>query len=120
MSTLVTMTPSRRAGHHSRISHALLVRSRTREQIDAAVEASNGSDEILRLRALGLEISCARAPCINRNGKEAQRGIYSFTTFERRKRNTWLSKRRAGSIDAALAGLIFAAVVFAILLTGVI
>ena len=112
--------PTDLSNRHCRIAHALLVRSRTREQIDAAAGASNGPDEVLRLRALGLEIPCVRVPCIDRDGKEVQRGIYSFTATDRRKINAWLSKRQTGAIDAALAGLITFAMLCAGLLMGVI
>ena len=112
--------PTDLSNRHRRIAHALLVRSRTREQIDAAAGASNGPDEVFRLRALGLEIPCVRVPCIDRDGKEVQRGVYSFTAADRRKVNTWLSKRQAGAIDAALAGLIAFASLCALLLAGVI
>lgn len=112
--------PTDLSNRHRRIAHALLVRSRTREQIDAAAGASNGPDEVLRLRALGLEIPCVRVPCIDRDGKEVQRGVYSFTAADRRKVNTWLSKRQSGAIDAALAGLIAFGAVCAVLLMVVI
>ena len=112
--------PTDLSNRHRRIAGALLTRSRTREQIDAAAGASNGPDEVFRLRALGLEIPCVRVPCIDRDGKEVQRGVYSFTAADRRKVNTWLSKRQAGAIDAALAGLIAFASLCALLLAGVI
>ena len=110
--------PADLSNRHRRIAGALLVRSRTREQIDAAAGASNGPDEVLRLRAYGLEIPCVRVPCIDRDGKEVQRGVYSFTAADRRKVNAWLAKRQAGVIDAALAGWIaFSAVCAALLLS---
>ena len=112
--------PTDLSNRHRRIAGALLTRSRTREQIDAAAGASNGPDEVFRLRALGLEIPCVRVPCIDRDGKDVQRGVYSFTAADRRKVNTWLSKRQAGAIDAALAGLIAFASLCALLLAGVI
>lgn len=112
--------PTDLSNRHRRIAGALLTRSRTREQIDAAAGASNGPDEVLRLRALGLEIPCVRVPCIDRDGKEVQRGVYSFTAADRRKVNTWLSKRQAGAIDAALAALIAFGTVCAVLVLGVI
>lgn len=111
--------PTDLSNRHRRIAGALLTRSRTREQIDAAAGASNGPDEVLRLRALGLEIPCVRVPCIDRDGKEVQRGVYSFTAADRRKVNAWLSKRQVGAIDAALAGLVAFGAVCAVLVLGV-
>ena len=107
------------SNRHRRIAHALLVRSRTREQIDAAAGASNGPDEVVRFRALGLEIPCVRVPCFDRDGKEVRRGVYSFTATDRRKVNAWLLKRQTGTIDAALAGLIAFGAVCVVLLMGV-
>ena len=112
--------PTDLSNRHRRSAGALLTRSRTREQIDAAAGASNGPDEVLRLRALGLEIPCVRVPCIDRDGKEVQRGVYSFTAADRRKVNAWLSKRQAGAIDAVLTGLVAFGTVCAVLVLGVI
>ena len=106
---------------HRRIVHALLTRSRTREQIDRIAGASNGPDEILRLRAkLGVEIPCVRIPAFDRDGHDVQVGVYSLTLPDRRKISVKLSKRQAGGIDAALAGLIAFGAVCAVLVLGVI
>lgn len=103
---------------HRRIVHALQTRSRTREQIDRIAGASNGPDEILRLRArLGIEIPCVRIPAFDRDGHDVQIGVYSLTTSDRRKISARLSKRQAGAFDMALAGLVaFAGVCFVLLM----
>ena len=111
-------TPADLSSRHRRIVHALLVRSRTREQIDAVAGASNGPDEVARLRALGLEVPCVRVPCIDRDGHEVKRGVYSLTAADRRKIRTWLSKRQAGTIDATVAGLLALGAVCVMLLMG--
>lgn len=72
--------------------------------------------EVVRFRAIGLEIPCVRAPRFDRYGIEVRRGIYSFTVADRRKIHTWVSKRQAGAIDAALADLIAFGAVCAVLL----
>ena len=106
---------------HRRIVHALDVRSRTREQIDRIAGASNGPDEVMRLRAkLGVEIPCVRIPAFDRDGHDVQVGVYSLTAADRRKINAWLSKHQTGTIDAALAGLIAFCAVCALLVLGVI
>ena len=106
---------------HRRIVHALLTRSRTREQIDRIAGASNGPDEVMRLRAkLDVEAPCVRIPAFDRDGHDVQVGVYSFTAADRRKVNAWLSKRQAGAIDAALAGLVALGAVCVVLLAGVI
>lgn len=101
----------------ARIVHALLARPRPRDQIDIVAGASNGPDEILRLRSMGLDIPCARVPCFDRDGKEVQRGIYCLTAADRQRIRAWLS-RQTGSIDAALAGLLAFGVACAVLLMG--
>lgn len=98
---------------------ALLTRSRTREQIDAISRASNGPDEVLRLRALGLEVPCVRVPCFDRDGHEVQRGVYSLTAADRRQINRWLTKRQTGAIDATLGGWLVLGAVCVVLLMGV-
>jgi hypothetical protein len=68
-----------------RVIDALLVRSRTREDIDAIAGASNGPDLILKLRGRGLEIPCQKVVVYDRDGAETKRGVYSFTEADRRK-----------------------------------
>ena len=106
---------------HRRIVHALLTRSRTREEIDRIAGASNGPDEILRLRAkLDIEIPSVRIPAFDRDGHDVQIGVYSLTTSDRRKIRAKLWNRQAGAIDAALAGLIAFGAACVVLLLGVI
>lgn len=80
---------------------------------------ANGPDEVLRLRALGLEVPCVRVPCFDRDGHEVQRGVYSLTAADRRKINVWLTKRQTGAIDATLGGWLVLGAVCVVLLMGV-
>lgn len=117
----VRFNPTDLSPRHLRIVHALQTRSRTREQIDRIAGASNGPDEVMRLREkLGIEIPCVRIPAFDRDGHGVQIGVYSLTTSDRRKISAGLSKRQAGAIDAALAGLIAFGAVCAVLVLGVI
>ena len=113
--------PTDLSPRHRRIVHALQTRSRTREQIDRIAGASNGPDEILRLREkLGIEIPCVRIPAFDRDGHDVQIGVYSLTTSDRRKISARLSSRQAGAIDQWLAGLVTLAGVCVVLLVGLI
>ncbi|MFZ4538623.1 hypothetical protein [Propionivibrio sp.] len=92
---------------HVRILVALNVRSQKREQIDRIAGASNGPDEILRLRKkLDIEIPCVRIPAFDRDGKDIKQGVYSLTAADGRKiskfwagRKAWLESRQKGSVS---------------------
>lgn len=91
---------------HLRVIHALLVRSRTRENVDAIAGASNGPELIAELRRRGLAAPCDRIPAIDRDGREVLRGVYHLTAADRRKVHDWLRRRQAGGIHPHLIGLL--------------
>ncbi|WP_338413820.1 hypothetical protein [uncultured Sphaerotilus sp.] len=69
-----------------RILLALLVRDRTREEIDRAAGASNGPDEVLRIRQrFGLAIPCTRKGSKDRDGQKVEIGVYRLTEDDRPK-----------------------------------
>lgn len=78
-----------------RILHALMTRSRTREDVDRIAGASNGPAAIAALRALGLagHLLCEKTPVIDRDGLEVQRGVYFLTAKGRRMVGAWLTRR---------------------------
>lgn len=80
-------TPRKRAcltPRHRRILLALLVRDRTREEIDRIAGASNGPDEVLRVREqFGLSIPCQRKGASDRDGHPVQVGVYRLTDADR-------------------------------------
>jgi hypothetical protein len=78
---------------HLRVIMALLVRPRPREEIDRIAGASNGPDLMSDLRNLGLDAPCIKTPCIDRDGFEVKRGIYSFTDQDKRLVRAWLKRR---------------------------
>jgi hypothetical protein len=83
-----------------RILAGLLVRSRTREEIDRIAGASNGPAAIAEIRALGLPkpdyLPCERTPTFDRDGKEVKRGIYCLTEKGRRRVIAWMNRREKG------------------------
>jgi hypothetical protein len=69
---------------HRRILLALLVGDRTREEIDRTAGASNGPDEVKRLReSFGLAIPCQRKGSKDRDGHPVQVGVYRLTETDR-------------------------------------
>lgn len=84
-----------------RILAALLVRPRSREDVDRIAGASNGPDAISALRALGLPkpdcLACERTPCYDRDGQEVMRGIYWLTPEGRSRArvDAWMRRRDA-------------------------
>ncbi|WP_322059185.1 hypothetical protein [Paraburkholderia sp. J63] len=81
---------------HLRVLQALMRRSMPREEVDRVAGASNGPDLIFDLRGKGLEIPCAKVPCIDRDGIEVERGIYALSALDRRQIARWLAKRSKG------------------------
>jgi len=57
----------------------------TREEVDIIAGASNGPDEILQLRELGLELPCYRLKVFDRDGEQVCRGLYGTTPRDRRE-----------------------------------
>ena len=103
---------------HFRAIDALNTRPMPREHLDRRVGCSNSPELVAELRRRGLEVPCERVSDTDRDGLPIKRGVYYFTEQDRRKVSRWLSKRQAGAIDAALAGLLAFAVVCAVLALG--
>ena len=80
---------------HLRVIVALTHRIRSREEIDRIAGASNGPEVIAELRRRGLDIPCKRAPCIDRDGFEVKRGIYSLTPEDLARIRAWRRRRDA-------------------------
>ncbi|MEN9366219.1 MAG: hypothetical protein RL489_577 [Pseudomonadota bacterium] len=78
-----------------RVLVSLMQRPRTREAIDRVAGASNGPDIIRRLRDRGLSIPCDLVPCIDRDGREVKRGIYSMTPDDLARIRAWRRRRDA-------------------------
>lgn len=78
-----------------RVINGLLRRPMPREHVDREAGASNGPALIADMRDLGLTIPCDRAPVIDRDGREVQRGIYRLTESDRRCIQRWLRRRAA-------------------------
>ena len=78
---------------HLRALAALLRRPMPREHLDREAGCSNGPDLIAELRHRGLSLPCDRAPIIDRDGRDVQRGIYRLTSTDRRKLHRWLAIR---------------------------
>ena len=77
---------------HRRILAALLESRCTREEVDTLAGASNGPDEVLRLRrTYGLTVPCERIDCRDRDNRSVQVGIYSLTERDRREARRLLS-----------------------------
>lgn len=82
-----TLTP-----RHRRILLALLVGPRLREEIDGIAGASNGPDEILKLRqCFALSIPCTRKGRKDMDGRPVQVGIYRLTEPDRAQAKRLLS-----------------------------
>jgi hypothetical protein len=81
---------------HLRAIHALLRRPMPREQLDREAGASNGPALVAELRGRGLDLPCARVPCLDRDGREVRRGIYHLTRRDRICIARWQSKRKQG------------------------
>ena len=81
---------------HLRAIHALLRRPMPREQLDREAGASNGPSLVSELRDRGLELPCARVPCVDRDGEEVRRGVYALTNADRTRIARWLARRSRG------------------------
>lgn len=69
---------------HRRALHALLAGPVTREQIDAIVGASNGPDEVLKLRRKYLMvIPCERQRGFDRDQHRVEFGVYRLAATDR-------------------------------------
>lgn len=77
-----------------RAIHSLLVRPMPREHLDRAVGCSNGPDLVSRLRDKGLELPCDMVPDTDRDGNHIKRGVYFFTSNDRRHIRAWQARRK--------------------------
>jgi hypothetical protein len=75
---------------HLRVIRALMLRPRTREEIDRIAGASNGPELIAELGRRGLHTKCERTRGIDRDGRPTKFGIYQFDEEARRAVNAWL------------------------------
>lgn len=80
---------------HLRAIHALLTRPQRREHLDGAAGCSNGPELVAEFRRRGLDVPCDRVPDFDRDGLPIRRGVYYFTTSDRRKIHAWLRLRDA-------------------------
>jgi len=78
---------------HLRALHALLLRPRTREEIDEIAGCSNGPALIAVLRRLGLKIPCTPFEMEDRDGRTCHPGVYHLSAFDRRKLVRWMALR---------------------------
>jgi len=78
---------------HLRAIHALMQRPRFKNDLQAITGASNTPELVAELRRRGLEIPCEKVPVLDRDGLVTRPGIYSLNAQDRRKINSWLSKR---------------------------
>ena len=80
---------------HLRAIHALMQRSRFKNDLQNITGASNTPELVAELRRRGLETPCEKVPVLDRDGLVTHPGIYSFNAPDRRKINSWMSKRGA-------------------------
>lgn len=80
---------------HLRAIHALMQRARFKNDLQTITGASNTPELVAELRRRGLETPCEKVPVLDRDGVVTRPGIYSFNAPDRRKVNSWLSKRGA-------------------------
>jgi hypothetical protein len=82
---------------HLRVIHALLTRSRRREEIDRIGGCSNGPELIAELRRRGLEIPCDRVPVVDRDGFVVRVGVYEFPPADASAVRVWMRKSAKGA-----------------------
>lgn len=80
---------------HLRVIHSLMIRPRSREEIDSIAGASNGPELMAELRRRGLSQKARMVPGIDRDGYPIKFGIYELDDEDRRAVNAWLRKRGA-------------------------
>ena len=78
---------------HLRAIALLLQRPAKREELDNRAGCSNSPELVAELRRRGLDAPCERVPDRDRDGKQIRRGVYFFTSGDRRKLNSWMSAR---------------------------
>lgn len=76
--------PAHLTPRHRRLLLALLDGPQNREEVDAIVGASNGPDEVMRVRRrFGLVIPCERQQGFDRDQHRVDFGVYSLTSSDR-------------------------------------
>lgn len=79
---------------HLRVISALLVRARTRKEIDSIAGCSNAPELMAELSRRGLDVvPCRRVPGYDRDGLPIRYGVYALSDDDRRKLRAWLRKR---------------------------
>ncbi|MBU2754456.1 hypothetical protein HFU84_12225 [Acidithiobacillus sp. CV18-2] len=89
---------------HIRILHALMQRHRSREEIDEIAGASNGPEDIRKLREQGLEIPCYRLGVFNWDNQWAFRGLYALTHRDRAQVSKVLASGKGGAAGHSAGG----------------
>lgn len=69
---------------HLRVLIAITRRPMPREHVDIEAGASNGPELVAELRRRGLDVPCARVPCMDKDGFEVRRGVHYLTRNDRR------------------------------------
>lgn len=78
---------------HLRAIALLMQRPARREELDNRAGCSNSPELIAELRRRGLDAPCERVPDRDRDGFPIRRGVYHFTSGDRRKLHTWMASR---------------------------
>lgn len=79
-----SLAQGRVSPRHRRLLLALLAGPITREEVDRITGASNGPDEVYRLRRLyRLVLPCTRRPGVDIDGRHVEAGVYSLTEADR-------------------------------------
>jgi hypothetical protein len=86
-----------------RLLRALLKQPLTRESADTVTGASNGPEEVRKLREQGLEIPCYRLGVHDRDQCWVYRGLYALTTEDMRQVAQALTKKKADSAKSTHA-----------------
>ena len=60
-----------------------------------AVAGCSNTPLVAEFRRRGLDVPCDRVPDLDRDGLPIRRGVYHFTTSDRRKIHAWLRLRDA-------------------------
>ena len=80
-----------------RLLQALLKQPLTRESADTVTGASNGPEEVRKLREQGLELPCYRLGGHDRDGLWTYRGLYALSHKDMRQVARALAKQKADS-----------------------
>jgi hypothetical protein len=86
-----------------RLLRALLKQPLTRESADTVTGASNGPEEVRKLREQGLELPCYRLGVHDRDNCWVYRGLYALTTKDMRQVAKALTKKKADPAESTHA-----------------